>query len=1221
MAAKSSNRIYYNSSTYHNNNKNNRSSRGGSYCSRRRWWLVLLALLGAAAWQCIRATAQPAVTQFRFGFRRASQARLQKSSAGALQAEHVKARLLQDIPVSKSSSSTQQRAADFTERVKALAREALSWPQLPDWQRLEWAAALLLDAVPVRELPPWFLEQHNVTRRDIGVDLLSLDGNRAVQCKWYNGPVPSRQIRHFLRVSRWIFKARECVLLTSKTSKLTQSSLELLRDVDARHQITTSRDIKKLMARPGSSATASISGSVSALRPCQEACLAACQNGARIIEMACGTGKTRVMRELADRAEGRVLVLVPSLLLLGQFAKLFSSFCLVGTHFNDKIDYDAEGFISVYDSVHLLANITFSDIFVDEAHHLLPLGCPSANNIYRFSATQHVRPEFEYSMGKAIDDGVLCEYDIIIPIITQNDTQACLAEMLQKQAGHFRRVLAYCNTIAEACSFQEAVEAVGLSCWHINGDTPSSERAKVISDFSGPLLKPAHVLVTVQVLGEGVDIPNADTCLFVEPRSSYVSIIQAVGRVLRQHPTKPLAHIILPGFKSSLRRERKKNISRTEEEHLSRTAEPRPSKPRAVCRRPPQCEKGELERFMLALSHADGRLKDSFRGRVRYMVAGDDAGTEWSPLSSIRSARDQVSECLCSSAYWETRVHELQEFVSLQQRLPMQKAQDDHERSLAHFVKNIGTAMRSGRLSWQQSRSLAGCHPLVSQQVDRWADPDARWNERFDDLALFVKDKGRIPSYGASGKVEDSLSLWFKTQLSQLADGCLELHKINALNSTHPSVAEQISMCLLGPLAGWKSRLRECTTFTHSHGKLPGRTDSEGGAKSLCEWLSYQRKCLSSLSDEKVQLLQSSHPLLAQRVQSWRDPMHRFQSCCEDLSVFIKHHNRLPSSVSVEDSEKSLGFWIANQLSRSNGLSKQQLLLLRRCHPLMDERLSKQLDKLFGNLTTFQDRCQEVALFIQQADRCPILNVSNRHESRLARTLDVWYKSLHNLPPNYTDILRSIHPSMACKIDQQQLSPLKAFKQKCKLLREFVIKHQRCPRPVRSIFVAERRLGQWLGSHKPNFQSLTQVELACLRKTHRIVAEKLEKWENPISSWRSTCQRLKEFIITFGRTPRASEKDAEHVALAQWIASQSQTYRAGRLDPDQVMELRSTHELLAERVDGWQRRYRPDERREERTASSDIGQTHRSVVPVAKIKSLITVQQNWLFNSSLTGLQ
>ena len=47
-------------------------------------------------------------------------------------------------------------------------------------------------------------------------------------------------------------------------------------------------------------------GEERALRPCQTDCLKACAKGARIIEMACGTGKTRVIKELVTDISGRV---------------------------------------------------------------------------------------------------------------------------------------------------------------------------------------------------------------------------------------------------------------------------------------------------------------------------------------------------------------------------------------------------------------------------------------------------------------------------------------------------------------------------------------------------------------------------------------------------------------------------------------------------------------------------------------------------------------------------------------------------------------------------------------------------------------------------------------------------------------------------------------------------------------------------------------------------
>ena len=48
-------------------------------------------------------------------------------------------------------------------------------------------------------------------------------------------------------------------------------------------------------------------GGVPPLRQCQRDCLDACAKGARVLEMACGTGKTRVIQELVTNVSGRVL--------------------------------------------------------------------------------------------------------------------------------------------------------------------------------------------------------------------------------------------------------------------------------------------------------------------------------------------------------------------------------------------------------------------------------------------------------------------------------------------------------------------------------------------------------------------------------------------------------------------------------------------------------------------------------------------------------------------------------------------------------------------------------------------------------------------------------------------------------------------------------------------------------------------------------------------------
>ena len=237
---------------------------------------------------------------------------------------------------------------------------------------------------------------------------------------------------------------------------------------------------------------------------------------------------------------------MPSRALLDQFAADFPSFCKVGTDHNDKINFDAKGFIAVTNSVWLLEKLTFDVILVDEAHHPLPVGMPKYKEMYQLSATHKEEPKFRYRMGQAIEDGILSDYDITVPVISQYHAYICLGDLLRKQAGRFRRVLAYCNTVADAKRFGMVLEELGLAAWHINANTKPKIRQAIMEEFSGELQKPVHILVTVEVLGEGINIPNADTCMFVEPRRSYRSIVQAIGRVLRLHPAKTIAHIVLP---------------------------------------------------------------------------------------------------------------------------------------------------------------------------------------------------------------------------------------------------------------------------------------------------------------------------------------------------------------------------------------------------------------------------------------------------------------------------------------------------------------------------------------------------------------------------------------------------------------------------------------------------------------------------------------------------
>jgi superfamily II DNA or RNA helicase len=70
-------------------------------------------------------------------------------------------------------------------------------------------------------------------------------------------------------------------------------------------------------------------------------------------------------------------------------------------------------------------------------------------------------------------------------------------------------------------------------------------RRRVLADL---MAAPTGVACSAKALTEGVDAPAVDTVVFVDPKSSVVDILQAVGRALRRDPANPAkrAHIVVP---------------------------------------------------------------------------------------------------------------------------------------------------------------------------------------------------------------------------------------------------------------------------------------------------------------------------------------------------------------------------------------------------------------------------------------------------------------------------------------------------------------------------------------------------------------------------------------------------------------------------------------------------------------------------------------------------
>ena len=102
-----------------------------------------------------------------------------------------------------------------------------------------------------------------------------------------------------------------------------------------------------------------------------------------------------------------------------------------------------------------------------------------------------------------------------------------------------QQAIAFCCNVAHAVSVCDAFKTEGIGAELLLGNTP--DREQVVADFAAHRIR---VLVTVDVVSEGFDVPAASCAILLRPTQSLGLYLQQVGRVLRPAPGKEHAVIL-----------------------------------------------------------------------------------------------------------------------------------------------------------------------------------------------------------------------------------------------------------------------------------------------------------------------------------------------------------------------------------------------------------------------------------------------------------------------------------------------------------------------------------------------------------------------------------------------------------------------------------------------------------------------------------------------------
>ncbi|MFD8868460.1 DUF3427 domain-containing protein [Streptomyces sp. NPDC059590] len=103
------------------------------------------------------------------------------------------------------------------------------------------------------------------------------------------------------------------------------------------------------------------------------------------------------------------------------------------------------------------------------------------------------------------------------------------------------RALGFCVSVAHAHFMANRFRVAGVSATALDGSTPAPERAQALADLRDGKLQ---IIFSVDLLNEGLDIPDVDTLLLLRPTSSATVFLQQLGRGLRRTPDKAVLTVL-----------------------------------------------------------------------------------------------------------------------------------------------------------------------------------------------------------------------------------------------------------------------------------------------------------------------------------------------------------------------------------------------------------------------------------------------------------------------------------------------------------------------------------------------------------------------------------------------------------------------------------------------------------------------------------------------------
>jgi superfamily II DNA or RNA helicase len=423
---------------------------------------------------------------------------------------------------------------------------------------------------------------------------------------------------------------------------------------------------------------------------------------------------------------------------------------------------------------------------------------------------------------------------------------------------------------------------------------------------------------------------------------------------------------------------------------------------------------------------------------------------------------------------WKNKHKEMCDFISKENKLPLQKSKEQIEKKLARWICNQKYNYNS------KGTEFSKCIMKNAQIFQIWKETieDEKyskylvldffedWKNKHKEMCDFISKENKCPLQKSKEHIEKKLATWISTQKYNYNSKGTEFSKCIMKNSQIFQIWKETiedekysKYLVLDSVEDWKNKHKEMCDFIEKNNKLPSSSSKKIIEKTLGLWIGTQKQTydpegidfskyimknaqIFQIWKETIEDEKYSKYLVLDSVEDWKN---KYKAMCE----FIDSKCKAPSNGSKEPIEKKLGIWVTRQkmiydpkgTECSKNIMKNPKIWKIWSETLINEKYTDLL--VIDRIQDWKNNHKKMCEFIDTNNKRPSHHSKNPEEKKLGNWIGhqkknynskgvefsknimktpeifkIWQDTLSD--PKYKDFLNKSTDDKSSKIDSQK---------------------------------------------------------------------------------------------------------------------------------------------------------------------------------------------------------